>query len=44
VTIHGVSDDGDLSGSLARITAAPAAPARRTRRLPVAATIGSFGR
>ena len=44
VTIRGVSDDGDFSAVLARVTAAPAVPARRTRQLPVAATIGSFGR
>jgi ribosomal protein S12 methylthiotransferase len=44
VTIHSVSDDGDFGASLARITAAPLPPARRTRQLPVAATIGSFGR
>jgi ribosomal protein S12 methylthiotransferase len=44
VTIRGVSDDGDFSASLARVTAAPAPPARRARHLPIAATIGSFGR
>ncbi|MDQ3997021.1 MAG: 30S ribosomal protein S12 methylthiotransferase RimO [Gemmatimonadota bacterium] len=44
VTIRGVSDDGDFSASLARVTAAPAAPAPRARHLPIAATIGSFGR
>jgi ribosomal protein S12 methylthiotransferase len=44
VTIRGVSDDGDFSAMLARVTAAPALAARRTRQLPVATTIGSFGR
>jgi ribosomal protein S12 methylthiotransferase len=45
VTIRGVSDDGDFAASLARISVAPAAPIRRTRRLPIAATtMGSFGR
>jgi ribosomal protein S12 methylthiotransferase len=44
VTIHGVSDDGDFAASLACITAATQIPSRRTRQLPVAATIGSFGR
>jgi ribosomal protein S12 methylthiotransferase len=44
VTIHGVSDDGDFAASLARIAASPPAPVRRTRRLPLAAPIGSFGR
>jgi ribosomal protein S12 methylthiotransferase len=44
VTIRGVSDDGDFTASLARVTAAPAVPTRRRRHLPVAGTIGSFGR
>jgi ribosomal protein S12 methylthiotransferase len=44
VTIRSVSDDGDFAASLARITAAATSPARHTRHLPVAATIGSFGR
>jgi hypothetical protein len=44
VTIRGVSDDGDFTASLARVAATPPAPARRTRHLPVATTIGSFGR
>jgi ribosomal protein S12 methylthiotransferase len=44
VTIRGVTDEGDFAASLTRVTAAPAAPARRRRHLPVAATIGSFGR
>jgi ribosomal protein S12 methylthiotransferase len=44
VRITGVNDDGDFIASLARITAAPVAPARHTRQLPIAATIGSFGR
>jgi ribosomal protein S12 methylthiotransferase len=44
VRIHGVSDEGDFAASLVRISAAPTPPARRTRHLPVAMTIGSFGR
>jgi ribosomal protein S12 methylthiotransferase len=44
VTIRGVSDDGDFTASLTRITATPSPPSRRPRRLPVATTIGSFGR
>jgi ribosomal protein S12 methylthiotransferase len=44
VTIRGVTDDGDFNASLARITAPRPAPARRTRQLPIATTIGSFGR
>jgi ribosomal protein S12 methylthiotransferase len=43
VTIGAVSEDGDFIASLARITTAPPRT-RRTRHLPVATTIGSFGR
>jgi ribosomal protein S12 methylthiotransferase len=43
VTIQSVTDDADFSARLARVTATPAA-ARRRRDLPVASTIGSFGR
>ena len=43
VTIQSVTDDGDFSARLAHVTATPAPPQRR-RHLPVASTIGSFGR
>ena len=44
VTIRGVSDDGDFTATVARVTAAQVGRSRRTRHLPVAVTIGSFGR
>ena len=43
VTIQAVTDDADFSARLARVTATPALPQRR-RNLPVASTLGSFGR
>jgi ribosomal protein S12 methylthiotransferase len=45
VTIESVSDDGDFRASLARLTAVPSVPpTRRMRPLPIARTIGSYGR
>jgi ribosomal protein S12 methylthiotransferase len=43
VTIEAVTDDADFCTRLEHLTATPAAPQRR-RHLPVASTIGSFGR
>jgi len=43
LTIRHVSEDGDFSATVDRVVSAPGA-ARRMRRLPVAVTIGSFGR
>ena len=43
VTIQAVTDDADFSARLAHVMATPALPQRR-RHLPVASTIGSFGR
>jgi ribosomal protein S12 methylthiotransferase len=44
VTIRGVTEDGDFSASVVGITASPTIPARRARTLPVAVTVGSYGR
>jgi ribosomal protein S12 methylthiotransferase len=44
VTIRGVTEDGDFSASLARITTPSSVRVRRPRHLPLAVTIGSFGR
>jgi hypothetical protein len=45
VRISGVTEDGDFSASLVRVAeASPPAPVLRTRHLPLATTIGSFGR
>ncbi len=44
VTIESVTDDGDFSARLARVAVSAPVNARRTRQLPVATTIGSFGR
>ena len=43
VTVESVSDDGDFLARLVHVTALPATPQRR-RHLPMATTIGSFGR
>jgi ribosomal protein S12 methylthiotransferase len=45
VTIQSVSDDGDFRASLVRLTAVSSVPpTRRMRLLPIATTIGSYGR
>jgi ribosomal protein S12 methylthiotransferase len=44
VAIDGVTDDGDFTATLSRVTAVTSAPPRRARHLPLAATIGSYGR
>jgi hypothetical protein len=44
VTMSGVTDDGDFTGSLAGIASLPGPAARGARSLPVASTIGSYGR
>jgi ribosomal protein S12 methylthiotransferase len=43
IAIESVTDDGDFRARLTHVTAMPAAPQRR-RHLPMATTIGSFGR
>jgi ribosomal protein S12 methylthiotransferase len=43
ITIESVTDDADFLARLTHVTAMPAAPQRR-RHLPMATTIGSFGR
>jgi ribosomal protein S12 methylthiotransferase len=44
VTIDAVTDEGDYRATLSRITEIAPPTSRRTRQLPLAATIGSFGR
>jgi ribosomal protein S12 methylthiotransferase len=44
VTIDSVTDDGDFAATVWRVADLPQPMPRRTRHLPVATTIGSFGR
>jgi len=44
VQLDEVIDDVDFSASLVSVIAAPVAPPRRSRALPVMGTVGSFGR